>query len=87
MAKVTRRGFLSSAGAVTGAVALGAATAGPRLVSAAAEAAAPTHPLPDEPVVAYVRNPKGGDVRLMVGHHEITVQDPVLVQRIVAATR
>jgi hypothetical protein len=85
MAKVTRRGFLSSAGAVTGAVALGAATAGPRLISAAAEAAAPGHELPEEPVVAYVRNPKAGDVRLMVGHREVSVQDPALVQRILSA--
>ena len=86
MAKVTRRGFLSSAGAVTGAVAFGAATAGPTLMAAASQAASPVA-LTDEPVVAYVRNPKAGDVRLMVGHREIAVKDKALVQRIVAATR
>jgi len=85
MGKVTRRGFLSTAGAVTGAAALGAATAGPTLMAAAAEAATPAHPLPNEPVVAYVRDPKTGDLRLMVGHREVSVQDPALVQRILAA--
>ncbi len=87
MAKVTRRGFLSSAGAVSGAVALGAATAGPRLVAAAADVATPNHPLPDETVVAYVRNPKAGQIRLMVGQREVVVRDPGLVQRILAAGR
>lgn len=87
MAKVTRRGFLSSAGAVTGAVALGAATAGPTLIAAATDVAAPTAALPDEPVVAYVRNPKAGELRLMVGHREVAVKDRALVQRIVAAAR
>jgi 3-hydroxyisobutyrate dehydrogenase-like beta-hydroxyacid dehydrogenase len=87
MAKVTRRGFLSSAGAVTGAVALGAATAGPTLIAAAADVAAPTAALPDQPVVAYVRNPKAGELRLMVGHREVAVKDRALVQRIVAAAR
>jgi len=85
MAKVTRRGFLSSAGAVTGAVALGAATAGPRLMAQAAEAAMPAGELPEGPVVAYVRNPHSGDLRLMVGHREVAIKDPALVQRIVSA--
>jgi len=56
-------------------------------MAAAADAAVPNQALPDEPVVAYVRNPKAGDLRLMVGHREISVQDPTLVQRIVAAAR
>lgn len=87
MAKVSRRGFLTAAGAVTGAAALGAATAGPRLMAAAAEASQSHHELPDEPVVAYVRSPKAGDLRLMVGHREVSVQDPALVQRILAAAK
>jgi len=87
MAKVTRRGFLTSAGAVTGAVALGAATAGPTLIAAATDAASPAASLTDEPVVAYVRNPKAGEVRLMVGHREVAVKDRALVQRIVSAAR
>lgn len=87
MAKVTRRGFLTSAGAVTGAAALGAATAGPRIMAAAADAAVPPAALPDESVVAYIRNPKKGDLRLMIGHREVAVSDPALVRRIVAAGR
>jgi len=84
MAKVTRRGFLTSAGAAAGAVALGAAAAGPTLIAAAADAGSPVA-LSDEPVVAYVRNPKAGEVRLMVGHREVAVKDRALVQRIVSA--
>ena len=86
MAKVSRRGFLTTAGAVTGAAALSAATAGPKLVAAAADAAAPGGPLPEETVVAYVRNPKSGQLRLMVGEREVDVKDRALVQRIVAAS-
>jgi hypothetical protein len=84
MAKVTRRAFISTAGAVTGAAAL--AAAGPGLVGAAERlGSAAGGDLPDEPVVAYVRNPKAGGLAVMVGDREVAVKDRGLVQRIVKA--
>jgi hypothetical protein len=82
MATVSRRRFLSAAGAITGAAAIGSAAAGPSLIAAAASDA-----LPDTPVTAYVRDPSSGEVRVMVGHREVAVKDRGLVQRIVAAAR
>jgi len=85
MAKLTRRAFISTAGAVTGAAAL--SVAGPGIAAAAALSPAGTGPLPDEPVVAYVRDPKAGALSVMVGKREVTVKDRALVQRIVDAGR
>jgi hypothetical protein len=85
MSKLSRRAFLSSAGAVTGAAALGAAVGVPKLAASAGLAKAPSGPLPDHPVVAYVRNPKKGELAVVVGDREVSVKDAALVQRIVDA--
>jgi hypothetical protein len=85
MSKLSRRAFLSSAGAVTGAAALGAAVGVPKLAASAGLAKAPSSPLPDHPVVAYVRNPKKGELAVVVGDREVSVKDAALVQRIVDA--
>jgi hypothetical protein len=87
MSRMSRRAFLSSAGAVTGAAALGAAMAGPRLAAATAGAvdAHGDGPLPESPVVAYVRDPKKGEVAVVVGDREVAVKDAALVRRIVDA--
>jgi hypothetical protein len=87
MSRVSRRAFLSTAGAVTGAAAIGAAVAGPKLAATAVDLTAHSSstPLPDGPVVAVVRNPAAGDVSLVVGDHEVAVHDAALVRRIVDA--
>lgn len=88
MSRVSRRAFMSTAGAVTGAAALGAAVAGPKLAATAADLTAHSSSsaaLPDGPVVAVVRNPAAGDVLLVVGDHEVAVHDAALVRRIVDA--
>jgi len=87
MSKMTRRAFMSSAGAVTGAAALGAVTAGSG-IAAAAELAAGTAALPANAkgrYVAYVRDPKRGEVAVMAGDREVTIRDRALVHRIVTA--
>jgi len=83
MSKMSRRAFLSSAGAVTGAAALGAATAGSSIVHVAELAALPA--TAKGPVVAYVRDVNRGEVAVMAGDHEVTVRDHTLARRIVAA--
>jgi len=85
MSKLSRRAFLSSAGAVTGAAAMGAAAGVPALAGAAGLAKAPSGPLPEGPVVAYVRNAQKGELAVVVGEREVAVKDAALVRRIVDA--
>jgi hypothetical protein len=46
-----------------------------------------TGPLPAEPVTAYVHDPGRHEVVVMWGQNEKTFKDPVLVQRLLEATR
>lgn len=88
MSRMSRRAFISSVGAVTGGAALGAAAMGaPGLIGAATKASPEgAHgPLPETPVVAYVRDPKSGEVAVVVGDREVAVRDAQLVRRIVDA--
>jgi hypothetical protein len=87
MAGMTRRKFISTVGAVTGAAAMSAAA--PEIVRAAVSASEGTA-IDDPhagPIVAYVKQPTSGQVELMVGDREVTVTDRVLVKRIVTAAR
>jgi len=84
MSRMSRRAFISTAGA-TGAAALSAAALGaPKLAGVTAKLG-PEGPLPDGPVVAYVRDAKAGEVAVMVGDREVAVKDAALVRRIVDA--
>lgn len=85
MSKLSRRAFLSSAGAVTGAAAIGAVAGVPGLAGGAALAKAPAGPLPNEPVVAYVRNARSGELAVVVGEREVSVKNAALVRQIVDA--
>ena len=49
--------------------------------SASADAGAPL----TQPMVAFVRDPEAGEVWLMAGTQELTVRDPVLASRLLAA--
>jgi hypothetical protein len=86
MTDATRRGFLIMAGA-------GAAAVG---VAAIAPAAGQTTPTitqlggasrASNPLVAYVRDARKGDVSVMVGEREVVVHDPELVARLIRAGR
>jgi hypothetical protein len=82
---VTRLSFLkASAGAAAGA----AAVAVPAAVVAnekGGEVTEPTAPNPREPVMAYVRDARRGEVTLMHGTNETTYRDPTLVKRLLDA--
>ena len=89
MERLSRRSFMKIAGAATGAAALAAA---PPIAKAALgeEGAERTHPtagVPDEPVVAYVRNAERGEVTVTSGTAEHTYRDRVLVKRLLRAAR
>lgn len=87
MAQLTRRSLLKKTS--TGALIAGALAVAPGGVALTAG----RHDAPDvdtsmaemgtvAPFVAYVRNPKDGELVLMVGSEEITVHDPALVARL-----
>ena len=79
MSDTSRRKFL----AVTGA---GAAAGTVALTAGAASAAARQNPgAARESVVAYVRDHRSGELRLMVGEREVVVHDKDLVTRILNA--
>ncbi|HEY1564226.1 MAG TPA: twin-arginine translocation signal domain-containing protein [Gaiellaceae bacterium] len=89
MERLNRRSFMKIAGAATGAAALAAA---PPVARAAIgeEGAQPTDPttgVPEEPVVAYVRDAKRGEVTVTSGTAEHTYRDRVLVKRMLRAAR
>jgi hypothetical protein len=74
----TRRGFVkSSAGAAASVTVIGALVAG----QADAEGVA------SEPVVAYVSDPRRGEISVMVGEREVSVRDRKLAAQIVRASR
>ena len=91
MERLSRRSFVKIAGAATGAAALAAA---PPVARAAVggdaehgEKIDPTTGVPDEPLVAYVRDAKRGEVTVTAGLTEHTYRDRALVKRLLRAAR
>jgi hypothetical protein len=86
MERLSRRSFVKVAGAATGAAALAAA---PPIARAAvgddAEQIHPTARVPEEPVVAYIRDARRGEVTVTAGTAEHTYRDRALVQRLLRA--
>ncbi len=80
MSDLTRRGFVkTSAGAAAGMTAVGA------LVTAQAEAhasVAGSHPL-----VAYVKDPRKGEISVMSGDREVSIRNHKLAAEIARAAR
>jgi hypothetical protein len=80
MSDLTRRGFVrNTAGTAAGMTAIGAIVA--------AQAEADTGTAGTDPVVAYVKNPRTGEVSVMAGDREVTVRDPRLAAQIARAAR
>jgi hypothetical protein len=83
---MTRLSFIkASAGAAAGVAAISVPGAAAR---SREEAGVETHPsssTPREPVIAYVRNEKRGEVTLVSGTKETTYRDRALVRRLMAA--
>jgi anaerobic selenocysteine-containing dehydrogenase len=86
MERLSRRSFVKIAGAATGAAALGAAPIARAAVGEeGAQKTDPTTRVPEEPVVAYVRDAKRGEVTVTSGTAEHTYRDRVLVKRLLRA--
>ena len=88
MERLNRRSFVKVAGAATGAAAIAAA---PPIARAAigdgAEKIDPTTGVPEEPVVAYVRDAQRGEVTVSAGTSEHTYRDRALVQKLLRAAK
>jgi hypothetical protein len=78
MNETNRRGFLVLAG--SGAAAVGAVAGAP---AAEAGTRVPNHV--KEPLVAYVRDARRGEVAVMIGEREVVVHDRELAARIARA--
>ena len=79
MSALTRRGFVTrSAAAAAGMTAVGTIVAQQADADSVAGA---------DPVVAYVSNPRKGEISVMTGDREVTVRDPKLAASIVRAGR
>jgi hypothetical protein len=87
--ELSRRSFImTSAGVATGAAVVGAPAAialpgadSPQVVRE------PSSATPSEPITAYVRDAKRGEVTVLSGTTETTYRDPALVQRLLAAAQ
>ena len=91
MDKLSRRDFLqkSSIGVVAGATMIGALASEVQPAAAANRAAGSvtgtTKRATSDPVVAYVRDGRRGEVSIMVGDREVVRRDPELVRRLLHA--
>ena len=79
----SRLSFLKAAGVATGAAAISASPA--LSASMPAMETEPSSPVPDEPVVAIVRNAGLGEVTVLSGTTEKTYRDRMLVKRLLKA--
>lgn len=83
---VTRLSFLKvSAAAAAGAAAIGAPVAAALSEDKSTTPTEPSTPNPPEPVMAYVRDARRGEVTVMSGTSEATYRDRALVKRLMAA--
>jgi hypothetical protein len=83
---VTRLSFLkASAAAAAGAAAIGAPVAAVLSEEKSGTPTEPTAANPREPVMAYVRDAKRGEVTVMSGTGETTYRDKALVKRLLSA--
>jgi len=83
---VTRLSFLkTSAVAAAGAAAIGAPVAAALSEDKSSVPSEPSAPNPREPVMAYVRDARRGEVTVLAGTRETTYRDRALVKRLLDA--
>jgi hypothetical protein len=85
MSETNRRNFLAAAGAGAAAVGTVAVTAGTARATEARRKTQLTKNGARETVVAYVKDHRSSELRLMVGEREVIVNDRDLVTRILNA--
>jgi hypothetical protein len=86
MERLSRRSFMKIAGAATGAAAIAAAPPIARVAMGdGSEKIDATTDVPEEPVVAYVRDAERGEVTVTSGTVEHTYRDRALAQKLLRA--
>ena len=81
----SRRSFLKTAGVATGAAAMSASPAVAAAMQPNAVETMPTGPIPHEPIIAIIRDPRRGEVTVLSGQTERTYWDKVLAKRLLKA--
>ena len=85
MSDLTRRGFVkSSAGTAAGIAAVGVLAVP---ASSDASTATDAHATSSEPVIAYVKDPRKGEIAVMSGDREVVIRDRKLASQIARAAR
>jgi hypothetical protein len=85
-AGVTRLSFIkTSAGVAAGMATVGVPVAVAREREEAGVETKPSAPTPAEPVTAFVRDAKRGEVTVVAGTSEKTYRDPAMVKRLMSA--
>jgi len=83
---LTRMSFLkASAVAAAGAATIAVPAAAARAEHKGAVPTEPSSPNPEEPVMAYVRDARRGEVTVMSGTSEVTYRDQALAKRLLDA--
>ena len=85
MKTFSRRSFLKTAGVATGAAAMSASPAVAAAMQPNAVETMPTRPIPHEPIIAIIRDPRRGEVTVLSGRTERTYRDKVLAKRLLKA--
>ena len=82
MSTFSRRSFFKAAGVATGTAMISISPAAAAAIEPGASETTPSGPLPQEPIVAVVRNAELGEVTVLAGTTETTYTDKQLVKRL-----
>ena len=82
MSTFSRRSFFKAAGVATGTAMISISPAAAAAIEPGALETTPSGPLPQEPVVAIIRNAELGEVTVLSGTTETTYTDRQLVKRL-----
>jgi hypothetical protein len=85
MTTINRLSFLRAAGVATGTAAIAASPALAAAVEPGPVEAIPGTPIPNEPIVAVIRDPARGEITVLSGTTERTYTDRLLVNRLLKA--
>ncbi len=82
MSTLSRRSFFKAAGVATGTAMISISPAAAAAIEPGAAETTPSGPLPQEPIVAVIRNAELGEVTVLAGTTETTYTDKQLVKRL-----
>jgi hypothetical protein len=85
MTTINRLTFLKTAGVAAGTAAISTSPALAAAIEPGTAETAASGPIPNEPIIAVIRNADRGEVTVLSGTTEYTYTDRVLVQRLLKA--